>query len=61
MKLSEQWLREWVNPQASIEQIADRLVMGGLELEIEPAVAELPQGVVIGRISAIEALSLIHI
>lgn len=55
MKLSEQWLREWVNPQASIEQIADRLVMGGLELEIEPVVAELPQGVVIGRISAIEA------
>lgn len=50
MKLSEQWLREWVNPSATIEQIADRLVMGGLELEIEPAVAELPRGVVVGRI-----------
>lgn len=50
MKLSEQWLREWVNPSATIEQIADRLVMGGLELEIEPVVAEMPRGVVVGRI-----------
>ncbi|MGQ0698659.1 MAG: phenylalanine--tRNA ligase subunit beta [Panacagrimonas sp.] len=53
MKLSEQWLREWVNPAATIEQIADRLVMGGLELEIEPVVAEMPQGVVVGRIASI--------
>lgn len=53
MKLSEQWLREWVNPQATIEQIADRLVMGGLELEIEPAVSEIPRGVVVGRIVSI--------
>lgn len=53
MKLSEQWLREWVNPQATIQDIADRLVMGGLELEIEPAVAQMPQGVVVGRIVSI--------
>ncbi|MGQ0528730.1 MAG: phenylalanine--tRNA ligase subunit beta [Panacagrimonas sp.] len=53
MKLSEQWLREWVNPPATIEQIADRLVMGGLELEIEPVVTEMPRGVVVGRIVAI--------
>lgn len=53
MKLSEQWLREWVNPAATIEQIAERLVMGGLELEIEPVCAELPRGVVVGRIVAI--------
>ena len=50
MKLSESWLREWVNPAASIQEIADRLVMGGLELEIEPAVAEMPSGVVVGRV-----------
>lgn len=53
MKLSEQWLREWVNPAASIQEIADRLVMGGLELEIEPAIAEMLQGVVVGRIVSI--------
>ena len=50
MKLSENWLREWVNPQASIQEISERLVMGGLELEIEPAVAEPATGVVVGRI-----------
>ncbi|MEQ1438742.1 phenylalanine--tRNA ligase subunit beta [Fontimonas sp. SYSU GA230001] len=54
MKLSENWLREWVNPQATIHEIAERLVMGGLELEIEPAVDTLPQGVVVGRIVAAE-------
>jgi phenylalanyl-tRNA synthetase beta chain len=54
VKLSETWLREWVNPQATIEGIAQRLVMGGLELEIEPALDTLPQGVVVGRITAAE-------
>jgi phenylalanyl-tRNA synthetase beta chain len=54
VKLSETWLREWVNPQATIEEIAQRLVMGGLELEIEPALDTLPQGVVVGRIVAAE-------
>ncbi|MCC2657875.1 MAG: phenylalanine--tRNA ligase subunit beta [Panacagrimonas sp.] len=54
MKLSEQWLREWVNPPATIEQIAERLVMGGLELEIEPVCAEMPRGVVVGRIVSLE-------
>ncbi len=54
MKLSENWLREWVNPQATIQEISDRLVMGGLELEIEPAIDTLPQGVVVGRILSAE-------
>ncbi|MGH8540998.1 MAG: phenylalanine--tRNA ligase subunit beta, partial [Stenotrophobium sp.] len=50
MKLSYNWLREWVNPSTGVEEIAERLVMGGLELEIEPVLAALPQGVVVGRI-----------
>ncbi len=54
MKLSEKWLREWVNPKASIEEIAERLVMGGLELEIEPVVREMPTGVVVGKIESLE-------
>jgi phenylalanyl-tRNA synthetase beta chain len=53
MKVSENWLREWVNPQATTQQIAERLVMGGLELEIEPAVAEPSHNVVVGRIVSI--------
>jgi len=54
MKLSENWLREWVNPAATIEQIAERLVMGGLELEIEPAVSEAASKVVVGLITKAE-------
>ncbi|SER20388.1 phenylalanyl-tRNA synthetase beta subunit [Solimonas aquatica] len=54
MKLSEAWLREWVNPPATIEQIAQRLVMGGLELEVEPAVSEPAIGVVVGHITKAE-------
>ncbi|HEX4895695.1 MAG TPA: phenylalanine--tRNA ligase subunit beta [Solimonas sp.] len=50
MKLSENWLREWVNPAATIDEIATRLVMGGLELEVEPAVSEPATGVVVARI-----------
>ncbi|HET8880981.1 MAG TPA: phenylalanine--tRNA ligase subunit beta [Solimonas sp.] len=50
MKLSENWLREWANPAENIEQIAERLVMGGLELEIEPVLAEPIDKVVVGRI-----------
>jgi phenylalanyl-tRNA synthetase beta chain len=44
MRISENWLREWVNPPATTQQIADRLTMAGLELEIEPAVAEASSG-----------------
>lgn len=50
MKLSENWLREWVNPAENIGQIAERLVMGGLELEIEPVLGERIDKVVVGRI-----------
>ncbi|SFF38047.1 phenylalanyl-tRNA synthetase beta subunit [Fontimonas thermophila] len=54
MKLSETWLREWVNPPATIHDIAQRLVMGGFELDIEPAMDTLPEGVVVGRIVSAE-------
>jgi phenylalanyl-tRNA synthetase beta chain len=50
MKISELWMREWVDVAASASEIAERLVMAGLELEIEPAVAQLPSHVVVGRI-----------
>ena len=50
MKISEQWLREWVAPAASTEQLAARLTMGGLEVEsIEPAGAAV-QGVVVAEV-----------
>ncbi|MGH8120392.1 MAG: phenylalanine--tRNA ligase subunit beta, partial [Gammaproteobacteria bacterium] len=33
MKISEQWLREWVNPPLDIHQLAEQLTMAGLEVE----------------------------
>jgi len=38
MRISEKWLREWVNPAVSTQQLADTLTMAGLEVDgIEPA------------------------
>ena len=54
MKFSEQWLREWANPNATTEQLGQALTMAGLELDgIEVAAAAL-DGVVVARIDAIE-------
>ena len=33
MKFSEKWLREWVDPALSTQQLADQLTMAGLEVE----------------------------
>ncbi|MBL6752560.1 MAG: phenylalanine--tRNA ligase subunit beta [Nevskia sp.] len=50
MKLSENWLREWVDPAADAAALAAKLTMAGLECAVEPLAAELPQGVVVARI-----------
>ena len=53
MKFSEQWLREWVNPNISTQQLADGLTMAGLEVEaIEPVAAKLEK-VVVGEVTKI--------
>lgn len=40
MKFSEQWLREWVSPELTSEQLAEQLSMAGLEVDgIEPVAA----------------------
>ena len=33
MKLSEQWLRDWVSPDLNSEQLAEQLTMAGFEVE----------------------------
>lgn len=33
MKFSEKWLREWVNPALTTEQLAEQLTMAGLEVD----------------------------
>ena len=54
MKVSENWLREWVNPDVSGEQLGERLTMAGLELDAMDTAAPDLDGVVVARIEAIE-------
>ena len=54
MKISEQWLRQWVNPANSSEQLADQLTMAGLEIDDRFAVARAFSGVVVGEVISVE-------
>ena len=50
MQFSENWLREWINPDISSEALADVLTMGGLEVEEMAPAAPAFTGVVVGEI-----------
>ncbi|MBF7730731.1 phenylalanine--tRNA ligase subunit beta [Pseudomonas sp. N040] len=54
MKFSEQWLRSWVNPQVSSEELVARLSMAGLEVDSVTPVAGAFSGIVVGEILATE-------
>ncbi len=50
MKLSEAWLREWVNPKVSTTQLMEQLTMAGLEVDsCEPAAPGF-SGIVIAEV-----------
>ncbi len=50
MKFSESWLREWVNPDLSTQELGHQLTMAGLEVDAIDAVAPEHTGVVVGQI-----------
>ncbi|MGD2119488.1 MAG: phenylalanine--tRNA ligase subunit beta [Chromatiales bacterium] len=50
MRFSESWLREWVNPDISTQELADQLSMAGLEVDSVETAAPLFNGVVVGEI-----------
>lgn len=54
MKISESWLREWVNPKASREELCSILTMGGLEVDELAPVAANMKNILIGEVVAIE-------
>jgi len=54
MKFSEQWLRTWVNPQVSREELVARLSMVGLEVDAVTLVAGEFSGVVVGEVLSTE-------
>jgi len=54
MKFSEQWLRSWVNPAITTQEMCDQLTMAGLEVDgVEPAAAEFSE-VVVARVESLE-------
>ena len=54
MQFPESWLREFVNPDCSTEELAHRLTMAGLEVEETEPVAPAFSGVVVARIESVE-------
>lgn len=54
MKFSEQWLRAWVNPQVSRDELVARLSMVGLEVDAVTPVAGEFSGVVVGEVLSAE-------
>ncbi len=54
MKFSEQWLREWVNPAISSDELVAQITLAGLEVDdIEAAGGEF-SGVIVGEIVSAE-------
>ena len=54
MKFSEQWLREWVNPSVSTDELCHQLTMAGLEVDaVEPVAGEFT-GVVVAEVLSVE-------
>lgn len=54
MKFSEQWLREWINPGISTDELSHQLTMAGLEVDaVEPVAAAFTK-VVVGEVISIE-------
>lgn len=54
MKFSEQWLRTWVKPEVSREELVARLSMVGLEVDAVTPVAGTFSGVVVGEVLSTE-------
>ena len=54
MKFSEQWLRGWVSPQVSRDELVARLSMAGLEVDSVAPVAGAFSGVVVGEVLSTE-------
>ena len=50
MRFSEAWLREWVNPDISTDELVDQLSMAGLEVDSVAPAAPAFSGVVVGRV-----------
>ena len=54
MKFSEQWIRTWVSPEISTQEMCDQLTMAGLEVDgVESAASDFTD-VVVARVESLE-------
>lgn len=54
MKLSETWLREWVNPALSTDELVEQITMAGLEVDgVDPVAVDF-SGVIVAEIISCE-------
>jgi len=54
MKFSERWLRKWVDPSLSTQELVEKLTMAGLEMDsVEPVAAAFDK-VVVGEVLSVE-------
>ena len=54
MKISENWLRSWVNPAIDSETLSNQLTMLGLEVDDMSPAAKPFTGVVVGEVLSVE-------
>jgi len=54
MQFSEQWLREWVNPDTDTDDIVARLTMAGLEVDGVSQAGKAFTGVVVAEVTAVQ-------
>jgi len=53
MKVSEQWLREWVNPALDTQELVAQITMAGLEVDGVESLGGDCSGVVVGEVRAV--------
>lgn len=53
MKISEHWLREWVNPSLTLNELSHKMTMAGLEVEECVPVADVFSGIVIAKVESL--------
>jgi phenylalanyl-tRNA synthetase beta chain len=54
MKVSEKWLRTWVSPEISTDEMVEQLTMAGLEVDGTEAAAGAFTDVVVARVESVE-------
>ena len=55
MRIPESWLREWVDPPVSLDQLCDQLTNLGLEVDAVESVGSDFSDVVVGEIASVES------